>query len=396
MKSQYLVPPSRLASLQESIRKVNRKATKLGCPTVSFEVLAHEDHPALDERGQTIPGHFIVKARVEVTGSAPTVGGFTFVATLDHGNEAGTVIRAVPGLGVEIPKAFREASSLICEHCNSKRARNETFLLVNEAGEFKQVGRNCLRDFLGGIDPHAIVAHAELLLGMQESLEAEESYAGGSRDRRFSLRQYLEFVAAAIRRDGWTSRSASTETRPATANTALGVMFSEKQQREACKAAGYFPNEADVATVDAAMAYAEANLWSVDPDSLNDYLNNLRIVSKQESIDFKSAGLAASLIAMVKREQEKKVVSENSNYIGEVGKRIDLTLKVVSHKDIVGDYGITVLYKMVDPDGNVVTWFSSKNHSLEDDQEIKAKATVKKHEEFRGVKQTVVTRLKVV
>lgn len=398
MKSEFLIPPSRLPVVQDGIKKINRKAAKLGCPAVSFTVLAHEDVPVLDAKGNPVPGEFIVKARVEVVGAAPAVNGFTFVATLDHGNETGTVIRAVPGLPVEIPKAFREASSLVCEHCNSKRTRNETFLLVNEAGEFKQVGRNCLRDFLGGIDPHALVAHAELLFGLEEMLDSEQEHGGARGDIRFSLRNFLEFVAAVSRRDGWVSRgtaAASGGQHSATADVAISVMYSKSPEREKYIAAGYFPSDADVAVVDAALAHAEATLWSVDPDSLNDYQHNLRIVTRQEYIGFKQAGIAASLLAAVNKARESKVVADNSNYVGEVGKRIDLTLKVISTKDIAGDYGITVLYKMMDPAGNVVTWFSSSNHSLEVDQEFKAKATVKKHEEFRGVKQTVVARLKV-
>jgi len=36
-----------------------------------------------------------------------------------------------------------------CEHCNKRRKRNDTFILRNEDGSYKQVGRQCLHQFLG-------------------------------------------------------------------------------------------------------------------------------------------------------------------------------------------------------------------------------------------------------
>jgi superfamily I DNA/RNA helicase len=53
--------------------------------------------------------------------------------------------------GVRVPENLREAPPN-CEHCHLLRRRNDTFVLENEAGDIKQVGRMCLQKFLPGED----------------------------------------------------------------------------------------------------------------------------------------------------------------------------------------------------------------------------------------------------
>ena len=59
-----------------------------------------------------------------------------------------------------------------------------------------------------------------------------------------------------------------------------------------------------------------------------------------------------------------------------------------------GQYGIIKIYKFMDKDGNVYTWKTSK---LVDDifVEMSIIGTVKAHTEFRGIKQTEITRCRV-
>ena len=58
------------------------------------------------------------------------------------------------------------------------------------------------------------------------------------------------------------------------------------------------------------------------------------------------------------------------------------------------EWGVTVLYRFIDINGNVIIWKSSKY--IADEKEIsKLTGTIKEHKDFNGVKQTVVTRCKV-
>jgi hypothetical protein len=58
-------------------------------------------------------------------------------------------------------------------------------------------------------------------------------------------------------------------------------------------------------------------------------------------------------------------------------------------------WGTTWLYKFTDEAGNVFTWFASSPVN-DEDKVLTIKDTVKKHEEYKGIKQTVMTRCRVV
>ncbi|HTW80290.1 MAG TPA: UvrD-helicase domain-containing protein [Terracidiphilus sp.] len=47
-----------------------------------------------------------------------------------------------------VPNAYLDDPEK-CEHCNTRRHRNETYILKNDDGGYKQVGSSCLHEFLG-------------------------------------------------------------------------------------------------------------------------------------------------------------------------------------------------------------------------------------------------------
>ena len=82
-----------------------------------------------------------------------------------------------------------------------------------------------------------------------------------------------------------------------------------------------------------------------------------------------------------------------------------MTLKGVTTKDLAdaqgwsmstayNDFGTTYLYKFADEAGNVFIWYASRPIELQ--ERMTLKATIKAHNERNGVKQTVLTRCKVV
>lgn len=88
--------------------------------------------------------------------------------------------------------------------------------------------------------------------------------------------------------------------------------------------------------------------------------------------------------------QEVSEVKE-SNWFGDVGERYNdmkLTVKFIHGFD--SDFGYTFIHKMEDEKGNQFTWFTGK--CLEKDKTYTMNATVKSHDEYKGTKQTVLTR----
>lgn len=81
-----------------------------------------------------------------------------------------------------------------------------------------------------------------------------------------------------------------------------------------------------------------------------------------------------------------------NKWIGNIGERLNgLELKVVFIKQFESEWGTTSLHKFVDGEGNSFSWFSSSK-TLEHGQTYRLNGTVKKHEEYKDRKTTMLTR----
>lgn len=81
-----------------------------------------------------------------------------------------------------------------------------------------------------------------------------------------------------------------------------------------------------------------------------------------------------------------------SEYVGEVGERLrNLTAIFKSCRGFSGMYGWTNIYTFQVGE-DVLVWFTAKDLDLERGQVVDLTGTVKKHEEFREVKTTQLSR----
>jgi len=203
-----------------------------------------------------------------------------------------------------------------------------------------------------------------------------------------------------VRADGWCSRTESKASyipKLATVDAALGC-FDDKiwNQFSADTQAKLTPTEEDEQKAIAAIAWAQ----ELPADVTNDYLWNIRVVSHREQIGPREAGLAGSIIAAYNRHMEQEMarkyeLDHPSEHFGEVGKREIFTLTVMGLREMDNDYGLTTLVSFRDPAGNRAKWFCSGSSSLEVDHTYTFKASVKAHEEYKGSKQTTLTRVAI-
>jgi hypothetical protein len=99
-----------------------------------------------------------------------------------------------------------------------------------------------------------------------------------------------------------------------------------------------------------------------------------------------------------KKVQKSQPSTQNSQHIGKVGDRVEVQGKVTFTKVCDGYYGTSKMVKITDNDGNAFVTFGTGSGlwNLETGDEVTAKGTVSKHDEFKGVKQTSLKRLTVV
>ena len=423
----FRIADGRLEYLKERFERIAKRARRIKCVAPTFEILSTEDVPetkieknaASENFGQPVPtGRILRFHTVRLIGERPILAGHKFLGTLEHADEVGLIVRTVPG--ESIPEQYRNADPTNCDHCHKRiKTRKETFVVEHvETKTFKQVGRQCVADFLGGTDPAAVLALVQMLSEAHDILcagsdEDDEREFGGGRGRELYDTIYVLARAAALCRNlGWVPRSKAIEwEKTATADRVREYvqernpekLFEDRHgnvDREAM--AQYQYDDSDMAKAEAAIEWAR-NLTETQADSLNDYLYNLNVIAKAAAIEPKHFGLACSIIPAYNREQEQLLGIERdrkagtaSEHFGEVKKRAEYVLTVTRYSTSEGDYGVTHIFGFDDATGNKAVWFGSNDPGMELGKTYQVKATVKDHGEYRGVKQTVLTRVALI
>lgn len=400
-KAEYLIPATCMDALREKIEKLNKKAAKLGQASIVLTVL---EPPAVKKFKDDLTGveYERVFHRCTVTGEAPKIAGWTLVAVLEPQDNGEMVVREVPGQ--TCPKGFF-TTDLTCDHCNSKRRRNNIFVLRDEGEYHKQVGRQCLADFLGHQSPESMLAYAEMMADFRKNLSdaEDEGYGfGGKRERVADLRHFVAVCSVLIRRVGWQSRTSAREESggTATANSAWDICTrpNEKEVREFVERKKIHANDEDGAVAEKALEWARAIPKEMAESS---YLHDLGVICRQEVVNFKNAGYAASVLNAYHRhlsDQQAKIVKAQNNankkHVGTLGERQDFAnVKLVVLRPIGGMYPKS-LAKFSDPDGNMLVWFASGCPQwLKVGDTYTITGTVEKHEAYNGEPQTVLKRV---
>lgn len=358
------------------------------------------DDPCITPRVICRGCHNVARVPLTLTGEPPRYQGWSFVAALTH-IDGETVVRTVPGQ--ETPVMYRTRDA-VCDHCNVNRRRSETYVLRHEDGRIVQVGSTCIGDFLGADVAGDIAAAAATLYAAARGIAEDgcEGMGGGSGE--MTLGEYLPFVAWCVREQGWVSRTAARESVTggiATADRAMTFLLNRKLREEAkCD-----PTAEDVALAGAAETWAEAITDETIAAERGDYLHNLRVVARSGLVVRKTAGIAASMVTAYQRHLGKeRARAERATrpvvnvHVGTVGKRETWTPVVLDF--VTGyetDYGYTTVLKFKTVEGATIVWKASNAGLGRSDagKTYTVTGTVKKHDEYKGQKQTIVSRCRV-
>lgn len=299
----------------------------------------------------------------------------------------------------EIPEHFKTRGEH-CDHCNTARNRRFTYLLRNPLKEMKQVGNTCLRDFTG--DRYAVEKAKMIELGhdLSTKIEAFPAFVISAlrvKPLVVDVENYLTHVACAVRENGFVARKDTLADCTLIATSDFAWLAFEAHCQHGKDHAYNSPTDEDLQLVRKAISWA--NGLSKDQLSASSYLQNIAAVAARPDMLRHQAGLAASIIPMYLRDEKKKrddakpITSKHVGVLGERSEFANLTCtKVIEQHH---ERGVTHLHKFVDPLENVISWFSS-NTRLKEGSTYNLMATVKKHDVFKGVAQTTITRAKVI
>ncbi len=124
----------------------------------------------------------------------------------------------------------------------------------------------------------------------------------------------------------------------------------------------------------------------------NPFLDSLRLQLAANTI--LSDKQVSAAVKTLERAEKRAVEGAASEFVGEVKQRIEFEAEVIGVYGTEGFYGHTDIVKFRDMDGNLFTWFASGYQDLEHGDRMSIKGTIKGHDTYRDVKQTVLTRCK--
>lgn len=396
-KQTITVLHARRDEARKVLTKLSKKAHRYGCPDIKFTAgppRQVEDY-VVDWDGS---GRKVTQLVCDffVEGDAPKVGNYEFVAKLEF-TAGGVLVQNAPGK--QASERFRNVGSW-CDHCETDRQRRDVFVVEDDEGNQMQVGRTCLRDFLGMDSPNAIMGRFRFW----QEIDDVERGLGMAYQWSASTVGMLELSAVGIRLFGWCSKGQANmdeSLTPTVTYVMLGLTTQTLSRTEANLKRRLI---AELSDSDREMAHRVLS-WARGLDGSNDYYHNLRVVLTPEAQDDpKRAGLVVSAVAAYQREEERQLrltkeraEASKSVHLGAEKERLKGLLVTKTDSRVVGgsSFGECVLIKFRTEDGNVLSWFTGSGTGRENGEQFVIDGTVKRHTEFNGVKETQLTRVKV-
>ena len=400
----FEIPTVNLSGFLASIKKLQKKAEKIGIGSIKIETIktwvkiSTKEFDGFDER--------IPYTTIKATGEAPIIEGWMFIASLQFSEEYGVLVSKVSGADETIPYRYLEndGDALLCEHCYNRRARRRAYIVRNiETGEWKQVGSSCVKDFTGHITPEKLARYWGFLTDL-DGIDAEDWGLRGKMSKEeygyFGLGEFLTRVSSMTREYGFVSKAKAREDElsMATVDDVISwIEWAKSGRRDRARFSNLTITDADAEWARKAIEWAQ----NIDEDETmrNEFLYNLKKIAEAGTVPIYHTGFAGYMIEAYKKAmglQEKREGKEAKEYYpGEIKDRVEIgKVKVVFHTAFETQYGMTHLYRF-EQDNYVFTWFASSGKGLQEGDIINITGTIKDKTEYKGTKQTVLTRCKL-
>lgn len=372
---------NRLEELKKVYRKFAVKANAIGLDTaltISNTYAKEVNVFAYDEiKHETYKKDKIYVDVVDIDINYPMykLGKYDVVAVLDHTFSKDENMVYKCNDNIALPAKYRKEHG-ICQHCNTNHKRSKTVILLDDNGNYKQVGTTCLKEYTGINDIDLVKSFIALDSFFEESDIEKAPYSG-----KLLYHNTLDYLASCIHiihKEGYSKAvkvdalrsEVIVETNPTDKETAQTVI-------------DYFVNN------------------SFDDDFLHNI--HMALINRYS----KESGFVAYAYIAYQKELEKAAKkannAANSAYYGNIGDKIkvDVTGKVIH--SYAGSYGsiynvvITYIYRFTDNANHVFIWKSQKEIPLDDNGIYSGTitGTIKEYSDYNGTKQTVLTRCKL-
>lgn len=366
-----------MKKFEEKVIKLNKKAKKLGLDNITIEIKGIEHTYNKEVKAYLQYNIVEINQTNEIK-----INGWNFVAKLTR--NVGDSFLVCGSDTEKVPYEFKNPTT--CQHCNTKRRRNNYYILQHDNGEYKTVGKTCLIDFIGHKNAESIAKFFEEF----NSLSDNDFVECGFKDYTYyKVEEVLKCALHSISSRGYVKSDGDFSTK-----IEVELMI-EKHKN--------YKEEYEIAMKIEDNKIKDMIELVKELDENNDFITNIKSLLNNEYINPKLIGFLVYVPILYKKQTEKKIMknANTTEYIGNVGDKVELELKYVSCRVYDGHYGATFYHNFQDDNGNIVIWKSSGSKCdtlCEEDinTTINIKGTIKEHSEFNHNKQTYLTRCKIL
>lgn len=390
---------------ETEIARLNKRAAKIGIAPITYTnagkrtvertmVCVQEGVDGFEEEVETIPVEVTVFELV-----LPTFEDYrwTLAGTLTPVEGGGAFVDAhVKNLDT---KAWEQVDPCRCQHCNSDRKRNLTYVVRNkDTAQELQVGRTCFADYVGHKGLLALEFQTLLVCtlgGGDEDFFPQGG--GGGRISVVSVRRCIAMAEYMVEEQGGWRFNRKND---------FGDIEVEGTHRTAGRCAVQSPAGGGWAgTLDknpGAFLKADeiiAAMKDVELAEDDDFGRALQYCMAFESVPQKKAGLVAYAGQYLRQRAERAARDAKRatmKHVGTVGKReVFAGLTVTRSIDCTSDFGPSTLYIFEDAQGNELSW-KTGTVDLRVGEVVELKATVVEHRTWKDTPQTKLSRAKVL
>lgn len=360
--TQHTIRLEGLLILRERLEFVNERAARMGQPPLQLQINRQWTADGFDEAGRKVTRDWV---DYTILGTPPRIGGWNLVAAIEH-TPSGNVVKLAPrwasldGTDLAQPvwdrtedPAWRTAEAN-CDHCGTARRRRKTVILEDANGARKQVGLQCVRDFIGYDIPDAFTYPSLGLDDLDNAYGLKAAFGYG-------IRQIVAYAFAAIRTHGWAK--ADSVDVLSTAYRVEAWLDGDPEHMQRCGWRDGIVEDADWTSADEAMRWV-CETPATDPDT---FRLNLRVLILEGRADRKLikmyAAMAYSYHRHNQRMQRPQVPAPQADVVA--GPAVTIAGQVLNIKTTETPYGERRVMTVHDDRGFTV-WGSVPTRWLND------------------------------
>lgn len=376
--------------MNELVEKANKSLRKLGVSLITVvSVAPRKVADGMDYLGE--PKYKVVyDAELAIPTELVKVGEQEVLARLEN-IEGLNMITRISKTEANLDE-YRDAP-ISCAHCGYKRNRKGSWVVKSEEKGLIQIGDTCVNLYFG-VDVEKILKTSHSIMSM---LDSDDEYCGSG--SHFNTSGFVARVMWLTMTTGFMTQKKADETMgDSTRSTAsflsepldsMADYKTKKEYQEQNNAFYSWKNE----------NYKDTNIfeqvldWWMSKEEVTEFEHNCKVAVMSQNPKFLGlTAYATKLWVDANAKVAAKPVTTVSEHVGVIKERRDFNVTVTALRAFDGAYGPTTQVAFEDEKGNQLVWWASVNPGMTLGQSYKIKATVTKHSDYKGTKQTTINR----